>query len=556
MSELSRREREVLADLDRWWADHLDEFVADLVAWVRVPSVSRSDQAAPGAPFGPDVAAIFDLVRSRAADLGFRAVDHEGFALSVIGDPQGPEPQGPAEQGSESALGLGEQGQKQQEPEGSELGLVSHLDVVAAGRGWTLPPFEATVRDGFVVGRGTADNKGAALVDLYLLRFLRDARIGLEHPIRVVYGGAEEVDMADLRHYAETAPLPVLSLITDGPFPVNHAQKGGLDIDITTGVGSTLAGLSVGTHRAEVPAVASIDLDAAALGAAADPATRAPDSADMDARVSASTGVPKLKQPPRGRLEIVAGAAGSSLVAYGVGGHSAFPETGILNAIGVLAAGLLDNGLVRGADLAAANMLATVLADCYGSRLGVARSDDDSGPLTYNGGIVRSDGRVLRLELAVRYPVTADIDEVIADFVTALEPFGATVTARPSRPPVHVSRADPRVQLLQAAFRDVTGLDVPPIAMGGGTHARVLPRSITFGPGLTFARQAAGLSPGRRPDFIPADHGLTHGPDEFVDLADLHQAFRVWVTALQRLDDFLESKSSFTRETNGETNKA
>ena len=35
-----------------------------------------------------------------------------------------------------------------------------HIDVVAAGAGWTVPPFEGVVRDGKVYGRGTCDMKG------------------------------------------------------------------------------------------------------------------------------------------------------------------------------------------------------------------------------------------------------------------------------------------------------------------------------------------------------------------------------------------------------------
>jgi acetylornithine deacetylase/succinyl-diaminopimelate desuccinylase family protein len=43
---------------------------------------------------------------------------------------------------------------------GKTLFIPGHLDTVPAGDGWTLPPFEAVVRDGCVYGRGSSDDKG------------------------------------------------------------------------------------------------------------------------------------------------------------------------------------------------------------------------------------------------------------------------------------------------------------------------------------------------------------------------------------------------------------
>lgn len=62
---------------------------------------------------------------------------------------------------------------------GSTLVLNGHVDVVPAGepRLWSVPPFEATVRDGRVYGRGSADMKGGLLCAVFALRALRDAGV-------------------------------------------------------------------------------------------------------------------------------------------------------------------------------------------------------------------------------------------------------------------------------------------------------------------------------------------------------------------------------------------
>jgi acetylornithine deacetylase len=59
------------------------------------------------------------------------------------------------------------------------LVLNGHVDVVPAGDldRWTVPPFEVTVREDRVYGRGTADMKGGLMCALFALRALRDAGV-------------------------------------------------------------------------------------------------------------------------------------------------------------------------------------------------------------------------------------------------------------------------------------------------------------------------------------------------------------------------------------------
>ncbi len=44
---------------------------------------------------------------------------------------------------------------------GPTLALVSHLDTVPAGEGWTRPPFEPTIEDDRLYGRGSGDAKAS-----------------------------------------------------------------------------------------------------------------------------------------------------------------------------------------------------------------------------------------------------------------------------------------------------------------------------------------------------------------------------------------------------------
>jgi acetylornithine deacetylase len=65
---------------------------------------------------------------------------------------------------------------------GRTLVLNGHVDVVPAGDLdlWTVPPWEATVRDGRVYGRGSVDMKGGLCCALAALRAVREAGIRLQ----------------------------------------------------------------------------------------------------------------------------------------------------------------------------------------------------------------------------------------------------------------------------------------------------------------------------------------------------------------------------------------
>jgi len=65
---------------------------------------------------------------------------------------------------------------------GPRLILNGHVDVVPAGEAdrWTVPPFEGTVRDGRVYGRGAADTKGGLCCALYAVKALRRAGVEID----------------------------------------------------------------------------------------------------------------------------------------------------------------------------------------------------------------------------------------------------------------------------------------------------------------------------------------------------------------------------------------
>ncbi len=76
--------------------------------------------------------------------------------------------------------------------EGKPLMLMGHLDVVAADSAdWDEEPFGAVVRDGFLWGRGSTDNKHLIAVEATILLALREAGAHLKRDVLFI-GAADE----------------------------------------------------------------------------------------------------------------------------------------------------------------------------------------------------------------------------------------------------------------------------------------------------------------------------------------------------------------------------
>lgn len=75
--------------------------------------------------------------------------------------------------------------------------FLAHMDVVPVPETntdlWTYPPFSGTIRDGYVWGRGTTDNKGNLMGQLEAVEFLINRKFQPQRDIYLAYGHDEEV---------------------------------------------------------------------------------------------------------------------------------------------------------------------------------------------------------------------------------------------------------------------------------------------------------------------------------------------------------------------------
>ncbi len=109
--------------------------------------------------------------------------------------------------------------------------LSGHTDVVpAAGQAWTVPPFEATVRDGRIYGRGTCDMKG--FIALAIDAMLDAADMTLSRPLQLALSHDEEIGCVGVRRLLDVlhlAPLRPFLCVVGEPtlmqFAIGHKGK-------------------------------------------------------------------------------------------------------------------------------------------------------------------------------------------------------------------------------------------------------------------------------------------------------------------------------------------
>ncbi|WP_347178070.1 Sapep family Mn(2+)-dependent dipeptidase [Sporosarcina thermotolerans] len=111
--------------------------------------------------------------------------------------------------------------------EGDELlGILCHVDVVPAGSNWTYGPFEGSVADGKLFGRGAIDDKGPTIAAWHAMKMVKEAGIPLNKRVRLIIGTDEESGFRCVRRYFEKEEMPTIGFAPDADFPIINAEKG------------------------------------------------------------------------------------------------------------------------------------------------------------------------------------------------------------------------------------------------------------------------------------------------------------------------------------------
>ncbi len=321
--------------------------------------------------------------------------------------------------------------------EGDELlGILTHLDVVSADGKWICEPFDMTVIDDKIYGRGILDDKGAALLALYAMKKIADSGVKLDKRVRLILGGDEETGAWEcIKRYKETEEIPTIGFTPDGEFPVVFAEKGLLKIKIEGSYD-----ISDSTFSFEGGKVINI----------------VPDYAKCVLN-------------------------GDKYDKKGVPAHASEPEKGV-NAIINLGKELYEENN----DNPYLKLLSIASNDGFDINL----CDEPSGKLTINPSVAKADSKSGSLICDIRYPVTYKLEDFIGNIEKAVEPIGFKVEVLAHDVPLYVEKDSHLVSTLRQIYEDKTGDKSEPISMGGGTYAKAFKNTVAFG--LIFLDSESG----------------------------------------------------------------
>ncbi|MGI6217027.1 MAG: Sapep family Mn(2+)-dependent dipeptidase [Coriobacteriales bacterium] len=463
-------EKELDRSIDSYLDQHWEDIVSDIDTLVQVESVEGSSLGLEKSPFGKGPREALDKGLEIADRLGMQTDDMDGYI--GVADIPGESPR--------------------------QLAIIGHTDVVEAGSGWTFEPYKVTRKDGYLIGRGTADDKGPLVVAMHAASFWASLNDKRPYTLRILLGANEETHMGDVEHYLANTEPPAFLITPDAEFPVCYGEKGIANFVVRSKKieNHRLVSINGGSAVNAVPGFAE-----ATLYAAIDTLNPAP-------------GIGICKE----------GCASCGLVgveAAGTSAHASTPELGD-SAITRLIGYLLTENLCSDEEREFLELVFLGAYNTDGSGYGLACSDENFGPLTMNVGKIWEETGSLCAAIDVRYPTTTDPDILLRVLKGGFAHIGATVEMTMNRDPFLLDPNSPEVKTLIDVYNSVTGEDAKPFTTGGGTYARMFPKAVSFGPA-------------RKDEVTPEWLGSMHGPDEGMSEDLLKQEFKIYVKAIDAL---------------------
>lgn len=460
-----------------------EELIKNLQNLIRIPSVYESSSN-PEEPFGKNTVKALNYILDLGNKLGFKTKNIDNYC-------------GYIEFGSEKEL----------------IGIIDHLDVVPEGENWTYPPFEGTIVDNKIYGRGAIDDKGPAIASLYAMKAVMDYcnsnSITLNKRVRLILGLNEENDWKCIEYYKKHEEAPSIGFSPDADFPCIYAEKGLISPFIT---------MDYSNYLNEDIVLTNIDCNNNALNVVPKYCSCTLSVKNNIKIDDIKIFIQNLKSEYNFDIETeITNNNELKIISHGVQAHAAHPDLGI-NSISRLII-VLDklfknyNIIIPIFDL----FTKYIGFDFNGNKLNI-NIPDESGELTLNVGQFNFENNNLKIGFNLRVPINTKFELIEDKFSSICKEFDniyCNFTGK--KDPLHVSKDSYLVKTLCEIYNEATNSNTEPIAIGGATYARAFDNVVSFGANL------------------PGQKDMCHQTDEFISIDNLMLACDIYTRTIYEL---------------------
>lgn len=364
------------------------------------------------------------------------------------------------------------------------FGILCHLDVVPGGdlTKWFSEPFEPIEKNGKLIGRGTYDDKGPTIMNLYAVKYLMDHGFKPDYTIRFIFGTSEETTWECMEKYVKNERKVDLGYVPDANFPVVYAEKWIADLDLKGKFTSNFT--LIGGN---------------AYNAVCDIAEYKGPKMDEIKSFLENEGVATVERK------------NETLIIRGQSAHGSMPQLGN-NAITFALNAIYNVGIEH----PLAELTAKQFHKNHNIEQIVGNLEDETGKLTMCIGKLRITENDYFMTFNFRIPCTRDPKkDFVNSFVDYIKKQGMDIDLVGMEDSVFFDTKGEVVSNIMKVYQEVTGdFESKPIAIGGGTFAKSMPNLIAFGAEFDI------------------EHTSMHTNNESVKIEELQKMLEIYTKAL------------------------
>lgn len=458
--------------IEEYFTTNKDKMLNDICSIIKIKS--DREKAINGMPFGEGPAKALESALNLAEGMGFKTKNYENYVGTI--------------DFNENEKGLD---------------ILAHLDVVPASDDWKVTkPFEPLIKDGKLYGRGSADDKGPAIVALYALKAIKDLNIPLRKNVRLILGTDEECGSEDIDYYYKIEKEAPMTFSPDADFPVINIEKGRL--------ASTFEAKF--EEDAALPRILCMQSGVKA--------NVVPDKATAKVEGFNEEEIKKYLESAQKKTKIKftvhEGASGQLIIsAKGNGAHASTPEKGNNALTGMLEL-LKDIPFAKSEGF---NRLCEVQklfphGDFNGEASKVKMSDEISGKLTITLDIFEYNTKGLSGVFDCRAPICATNENLRDVLRDTMRKENIILSSDDLVEAHHVSADSDFVCTLLKCYEEYSGRQGECLAIGGGTYVHHLKKGVAFG------------------CTMPGTDNNMHGNDEFANIDELVLSAKIFTQAI------------------------